>query len=104
MAAILKDEPYGTVLYDHRYSWQWRYYLFDSRVYVSWFHKPDSLVEDLMVFGRDNSLRFLAIHNSGIAAPIKRVVSQAGFDLLPIKPANNDSSVVHVSLFRIVPR
>ena len=36
-ARLLKDAPYGTVLYDHWYSWHWHYQLFDSAVYVSWF-------------------------------------------------------------------
>ncbi|MEZ4516033.1 MAG: hypothetical protein R3C44_04055 [Chloroflexota bacterium] len=33
VAEVLDDAPYGTVLYDHWYSWQWRYHLFDSKVY-----------------------------------------------------------------------
>ncbi len=41
VAERLRDAPYGTVLYDHWYSWQWRYHLFDTGVYVSWFPNPD---------------------------------------------------------------
>jgi hypothetical protein len=37
IATTLADAPYGTVLYDHWFSWQWRYHLFDKRVFVSWF-------------------------------------------------------------------
>ena len=32
VALALADAPYGTVLYDHWYSWHWRYQLFDRRV------------------------------------------------------------------------
>ena len=31
IAQLLVEAPYGTVLYDHWYSWQWRYHLFDQR-------------------------------------------------------------------------
>ena len=51
IAAELHSLPDGSVLYDHWLSWQWSFYLFDSRVYVSWFQGPDALSEDLSVNG-----------------------------------------------------
>ncbi len=97
IAAFLADEPYGTVLYDHWYSWQWAYHLFDDRVYVSWFPYADALVEDLTVFGRDGSSRYIALPDTAVAQPIHRALNDAGFTLQPVGNAGN------IALFEIIP-
>ena len=84
IAAMLADAPYGTVLYDHWYSWQWRYHLFDKRVFVNWFPHPAALVENLVVFGRDGNPHYLVLPVGDIAAPIRRAVETAEFSLQPI--------------------
>jgi hypothetical protein len=78
---LLRKQPPGTVLYDHWYSWQWRYHLFDSNVYISWFPNPQSLADDLQVFGNKDDARFVALPNSAEALPVFRAVRSAGFDL-----------------------
>lgn len=89
LAAYLADAPYGTVLYDHWFSWQWRYHFFYKGVYVSWFPHADALVEDLAVFGRDGHGRYLALPNQAAALPIQRQVEAAGFALQPVAAAGN---------------
>ncbi|MCP4429034.1 MAG: phospholipid carrier-dependent glycosyltransferase [Chloroflexi bacterium] len=84
VAEALADAPYGAVLYDHWHSWQWRYHLFDKRVYVSWFPSPDALAEELVVFGDDGNPHYLALPDTIAADPVKRAVAQAGFRLQPI--------------------
>jgi 4-amino-4-deoxy-L-arabinose transferase-like glycosyltransferase len=81
IAAVLAPAPYGTVLYDHWYSWQWRYYLFDSHIYVSWFPQSTALVEDLQVFAGGGPARYLALPRGAQARPIVRAVQAAGFRL-----------------------
>ena len=80
MSRFLKEQPPGTVLYDHWYSWHWRYHLFDSNVYVSWFPGPTSLVEDLNVFGGGEQIRYIALPGSADALPVIRAVEEAGFN------------------------
>lgn len=87
IAAILQDEPYGTVLYDHWYSWHWRYHFFDRGVYVSWFPHPAHLAEELHVFGGDGHNRYLVLPNNHTAVPLHRTVQEAGFTLQPIHEA-----------------
>ena len=87
VAALLYDAPYGAVLYDHWYSWQWNYHLFWRRVYVNWVPHPDALAEDLRVFGGDGSPRYIVLPRDGRARPFHRAVSEAGFRLLPIDGA-----------------
>lgn len=84
VAQLLAAAPYGTVLYDHWYSWQWRYHLFDQRVYVSWFPHPAALAEDLTIFGHDGSLRYLALPDTPGALPVRRAVTESGFQLEPV--------------------
>ncbi|MCC6606906.1 MAG: glycosyltransferase family 39 protein [Anaerolineae bacterium] len=88
IAAALADAPYGTVLYDHWFSWQWRYHLFDKRVFVSWFPHADALAADLAAFGQDGAPRYLALPNADMAQPIRRTVQQAGFTLTAVAQSN----------------
>ena len=96
VAAALADAPYGTVLYDHWYSRQWRYYLFDSGVYVSWFPHPAALAEDLRVFAEEGDARYLALPAGEVARPVQRAVTEAGFALRPVRSAGD------IVLYRVV--
>jgi 4-amino-4-deoxy-L-arabinose transferase-like glycosyltransferase len=80
----LAAQPYGTVLYDHWYSWQWRYHLFNQRVYVSWFPYPEALADDLQVFGGGEGARFLVLPPGDSGQPVRRAVESAGFWLRPV--------------------
>jgi len=79
----LADAPYGTVLYDHWYSWQWRYHFFDKGVYVNWVPYPAALAEDLATFGHNGQPRYLALPADDTALPFQRAVQQSGFHLTP---------------------
>ena len=81
IANYLADEPYGTVLYDHWYSWHWRYHFFDKAVYVSWFAHPSALAEDLRAFGRNAGSRYVVLPDAPTSQPVRRAVSDAGFML-----------------------
>lgn len=85
LAAELADAGYGTVLYDYWYSWQWRYHLFDSRVYISWQPDLSSFARDLAVFGKSEAPRFLVVTDGDAAIPFERTVRQAGFDLILVE-------------------
>ena len=73
------DHPYGTVLYDHWYSWQSRYYLFDERVHVAWIAHPDSLVENLDVFYDDN--RYIILPDDARSERFHNTLTLAGYHL-----------------------
>jgi 4-amino-4-deoxy-L-arabinose transferase-like glycosyltransferase len=98
IATTLADAPYGTVLYDHWFSWQWRYHLFDKRVFVSWFPHADALAADLTAFGQDGSPRYLALPDTAVAQPITRTVQEAGFTLTAVAQSN------HIILYQINPQ
>ena len=98
VAGYLADSPYGTVLYDHWLSWELRYYLFDSRVYVSWFPDAAALVSDLQSFGADPP-RYLVVPAWEDASPILQDARAAGFGMQPVfhatKPDSTSSFIVY---------
>ncbi len=100
---VLADEPYGTVLYDHWYSWQWRYHLFDSKVYVSWFPNPSALVDDLQAFADDGNRRFVALPDSELAQPVIRTLAESGFQLKQIASATVANEETGILLYRVEP-
>lgn len=97
VAAYLATAPYGTVLYDHWYSWQWRYHLFDTGVYVSWFPHPAALADDLLAFGARGT-RWLALPATDAALPVRRAVVTAGFTLRPVLHTDADPGII---LYRV---
>ena len=101
IADFLSESSSGTVLYDHLYSWRWRYFLFDSETYVSWFANVQTLANDLAVFGRDGTPRYIALPNNETAQPIIRAVNDAGFQLESVIVQGLGENA-DVSLFQIV--
>ena len=85
------------MLYDHWFSWQWRYHLFDKRAFVSWFPHGQALAADLAAFGEDGS-RYLALPDTAVAQPILRVVQNAGFTLTAVAQTEN------IILYKIDPQ
>jgi hypothetical protein len=98
-ALTLRDAPYGTVLYDHWFSWHWRYQLFGGRVYVSWFPHADALLADLAVFGGAGPPRAIALPASDAARPIIRRLAEAGYRL---ETWPGQYSAAGVIIYRIV--
>ena len=98
-AQSLLESPYGTVLYDHWYSWHWRYQLFDSRVYISWFPNADALIADLEVFARSGSERYIALPTSDAARPIYRRLSESGYELQPAAGQRESTDMVIYRIF-----
>ncbi len=97
IAAVVQEASYGTVLYDHWFSWQWRYYFFDKGVYVSWFPHGQALATELTVFGRDGNPHYLTLPDTAVSQPIIRAVQAAGFTLQPVANAGN------IVLYQIFP-
>lgn len=94
---FLENEPYGTVLYDHWFSWQWRYHLFDKKIYVSWFPYPEALIEDLHVFVDQPGTRFLVLPATEEALPVLRVLN-SDFELIKVFRTNVQPGMI---LYRV---
>ncbi len=95
VARLLEDAPYGTVLYDHWYSWHWRYHLFDGRVFVSWFPHADALLADLAAFGGSGPARYVVLPNSEAARPVMRQLLGSGYDLQAVNLDETASMILY---------
>lgn len=104
ISEVLADAPYGTVLYDHWYSWHWRYHLFDKRVFVSWFPHADALVEDLQVFGNGGKDRYVVLPNSAEALPVLRALNASEFALERVADTGDRGEMHGMILYRIRPQ
>lgn len=102
VAGFFADHPYGTVLYDHWLNWQLRYYLFDTRVYVSWFPHAAALAEDLQAFGA-SSPRYLLVPTWESRLPITEAVRAAGFDFETVHEAHRTDGSLSFIVYRITP-
>ena len=93
IAQYLKQKPYGTVLYDHWYSWQWGYHLFDDKVHVSWVPHPQQLQRELQAFGNTEDARYLVLVADERAMPFATAVQELGFTLKSV--AENDKMILY---------
>ena len=87
IAQILIDEPYGTVLYDHDYSWHWRYHFFYKGVYVEWFENEKDLFENLEAFftSDQHNKRYLVLKtDEKLSDSLKSSLPNSGYRLKPI--------------------
>ncbi len=93
VAEALADEPYGTVLYDHWYSWHWRYHLFDKKVHLNWFPDEDELLIDLDGFYDETAPRYLALPTDARRIPVETVLVNAGYSLEQM-PIDGESDII----------
>jgi hypothetical protein len=103
VAAVLAAAPYGTVLYDHAYSWQWRYHFHGGKVAVVWMAHPAALVEDLRVFGGNGQPRYLALPAGPAAQPWLEAVRAADYRPAEVHVARPAAGRPGVTLYRIWP-
>ena len=101
IAAELHSLPDGSVLYDHWLSWQWSFYLFDSRVYVSWFQGPDALSEDLIVHGWHNQ-RYIVTPHWESFTELEQAIHSAGFEASPIMTTRSRTGKDSFTLYRLL--
>ncbi len=97
VAQALSDAPYGTVLYDHWYSWQWRAHLMDSKVYVSWFSHPGALIDDLDAFIGRGDARYVVLPRAAPGDVVRRYLHDAGYRLEAVLQTEQ------MNLYRITP-
>lgn len=97
IAPYFADAPYGTVLYDHWFSWQWRYHLFDKRVHLNWFVDPAGLAADLAAFGHAPDPRYIVLPKDPVAQPVRQAVNGAGFVL------NEVAASTGMTLYKVMP-
>ncbi len=100
VAAFLRAQPAGTVVYDHWLSWPWRFYLYESPVYVAWMADPESLTRDLQAFGR-TSPRFFVVPSWEADTEFRAATDTAGFSWTPVFTATRARAEVSFRVFQL---
>ena len=68
---------------------------------MSWFPGPESLLEDLRVFGGEDDLRFVVVPKTPEAVPVIRELENAGFDLMQVSEEPHSSGNIAIELYKI---
>ena len=97
----IRDEPYGTVLYDRWASWNWRYHLVGTKIFQVWIPNVDALVEDLNEFSDEPESRFLVLVNDSRGDAIRAGLFVSGYCLEIIKVAKMPAGALGSTLYRI---
>ncbi len=102
IAVALQSAPSDSVLYDYWLSWQWRFYLFDSPVYVAWMPDTDSIQKDLKTFGK-KSVRYIVAPSWVSFAEVQTAIESANFSLEKIQTTARRDGSPSFTLYQITP-
>jgi hypothetical protein len=102
IAVTLRSAPADSVLYDYWLSWQWRFYLFDSPLYVAWMPDTDSIQKDLKTFGK-KSVRYIVAPSWVSFTEVQTAIESANFKLITLQTATRRDGSLSFTLYRIKP-
>jgi hypothetical protein len=89
VAAYLRTQPEGTVVYYDTLGWTLHYYLFDAYVYLAPFGTPAALTADLNTFGHADNFRFVVLPGWESHTEILEAIQQACFNAYPVLQTEN---------------
>lgn len=84
VAAYLRKQPIGSVVYYRALGWMMDYYLFDAYLYPIWFETPAWLAEDLRAFGSTDTPRYLVLSKTESPLEVLGAVHDAGCQAAPV--------------------
>lgn len=101
VAAVLRTAPTGSVLYDHWLSWQWKFYLDQGPLHISWVQGPAQLLTDLRTFG-SASPRYFVAPSWEPFAEIHSAVTAAGYACVPLLNTTRRDGSHSFTLYQLV--
>jgi len=101
IAATLRSAPADSVLYDYWLSWEWRFYLFDSSLYVAWMPNTHSIQKDLKTFGK-RSPRYIVVPSWESFAEVQTAIESANFRLEKIQTTTRRDGSQSFALYKII--
>ena len=102
IAVTLRSAPADSVLYDYWLSWEWRFYLFDSPVYVAWMPDTVSIQKDLKAFGK-KSPRYIVAPSWVSFAEVQTAIESANFKPEKIQTTTRRDGSLSFTLYQIIP-
>ena len=101
IAATLQSAPADSVLYDYWLSWQWRFYLFDSPLYVAWMPDTDAIQKDLKTFGK-KSPRYIVAPSWVSFSETQTAIESANFKVEKIQTTTRRDGSPSFTLYKII--
>jgi hypothetical protein len=102
IAVTLRSAPADSVLYDYWLSWEWRFYLFDSPLYVAWMPDTDSIQKDLKAFGK-KSPRYIVMPSWVSFTEVQTAIESANFKLITLQTTTRRDGSLSFTLYQIIP-
>ena len=82
VAAFLRGQPEGTVVYQHWLGWHYADYLFDAPVYLAYWPTPAWLAQDVRAFG-PREPRYITFPSWESPSRVERALAGVGYALAP---------------------
>ena len=102
IAAFLRSQPEGTVVYHHWLGWHYSFYLFGAPLYLAYWPTPAWLAQDVRAFGAQGG-RFIAFPSWESSARVERALAQAGYELAPVLVTTRRDGTRSFTLYRVQP-
>jgi len=82
VAAFLRSQPEGTVVYQHWLGWHYAHHLFDAPLYLAYWPSPAWLAQDVQAFGARGA-RYITFPSWESRARVEQALHGAGYALTP---------------------
>ncbi len=102
IAAFLRSQPEGTVVYHHWLGWHYSFYLFGAPLYLAYWPTPAWLAQDVRAFGAQGG-RFIAFPSWESSARVEHALTRAGYKLVPVLATTRRDGTRSFTLYRLQP-
>lgn len=99
-AALLLDQPAGTVVYHHWLGWEYTYHLFDAPIYLAYWPTPAWLAQDVQAFGAQGP-RYITFPSQESSARVERALAGVGYELEPVLVTTRRDGSPSFTVYRI---
>ncbi len=104
IAQELRGTPTGTVLYDLGLDWHWRFYLYESDVFIAWQPGPDNIAEDVDVHARnDPNPRYVVLLELQTEQELIRSLAAVNYQIDLVLAPQTRFGTTSLRLYRISP-
>ena len=101
VAAFLRGQPQGTVVYQHWLGWHYDYHLFGAQLFVAYWPTPDWLARDIQAFG-EREPRYIAFPSWESPFRVVAALKDVGYDLKSVLTTTRRDGSPSFTVYRIV--
>ena len=101
VAAFLRGQPQGTVVYQHWLGWHYDYHLFGAQLFVAYWPTPGWLARDIQAFG-EREPRYIAFPSWESPFRVVAALKDVGYDLKSVLTTTRRDGSPSFTVYRIV--